>query len=534
MSTSALARPPANHAARQIQEGATLAAAGRVPEACACFERVLQDDPKNAPALWQLGKTLLRANQHAEAAAVFARIIAERRTAPEPHFFLGLALQALNRPDAATASFRTATELKPDWPEAWSHLGHALGAARRFDEAEAALRHALTFKAYRAETFNHLGVIANARGEPAAAVECYLQAIGVNPKLFQAWTNLGNSLRALNQLNEALVAYRQSHALNPKNAFVKFNLALVLLLQGELTKEAWLKYEYRWVTLNCNPHRGFTQPLWRGAESLAGRSILLYAEQGLGDTIHFVRYAATLAALGATVHLEVQAALKGVLQGTPGAASIFAAGEPLPPFDFHCPLLSVPFALDTTLATIPAPPGYVTAPSARVAMWRERLVPTPKKRVGVVWRGNPKHANDANRSIAFERFQRVFDTAGCEFVSLQVGPNSTEAAALAAHPQCIDLTAAITDFSDTAALIAQLDLVLAVDTSVAHLAAALGKPVWILLPFSPDWRWLLHRDDSPWYPSVRLFRQPAIGDWDSVVEAVVRELTAGATVHAAA
>lgn len=517
-------RVSANTAARDIQAGASLAAAGKIDEACAGLERVLGADPRNAQALAQLGQILLHANRNAEAVEILTRAIAERPGVAELHFGLGLALQGTHRLDAAIASFRQATVLKATWAQGWSHLGHALAAAKKYDEAEATLRHALTLRDYRAETLNHLGVLAGARGQPAEAVEIYLQAIKANPKLFQAWTNLGNALRALNQLDESLVAYRQSLALNPKNAFVKFNIALVLLLQGDLSKEAWLKYEYRWVTLNYNPHRGFTQPLWRGEESLAGKSILLYAEQGLGDTIHFIRYAADLAARSATVHIEVQAALKEILQGTPGATSIVAMGEPLPVFDFHCPLLSVPFALQTTLTTIPAPVAYLQAPPARVTKWAEKLGPAQNFRVGIVWRGNPKHANDVNRSLALARFQKIFAAETCEFVSLQVAPSKTESTLLAAHANCSDPTAAIADFSDTAAIISQLDLVLAVDTSVAHLAAALGKPTWILLPFSPDWRWLVNRDDSPWYPTVRLFRQPAIGDWDSVLATVADAL----------
>jgi ADP-heptose:LPS heptosyltransferase/Tfp pilus assembly protein PilF len=473
-------------------------------------------------------------NRYAEAAEILTRAVAERPEIAEFHFGLGMALQNINRLEPAVASFRQATVLKPGWAQGWSHLGHCLCANRKFDESEVALRRALTLRDYRAETLNHLGVVISARGRPAEAVEIYLQSIKEKPKFFQAWTNLGNALRALNQLDESLVAYRQSLALNPKNAFVKFNIALVLLLQGILSKDAWLKYEYRWVTLNYNPHRGFTQPLWRG-EKLAGKSILLYAEQGLGDTIHFIRYAATLANLGATVHVEVQAALKDIVQGTPGVSSIIAMGGKLPEFDFHCPLLSVPFALETTLATIPAPRSYLQAPADRLVKWREKLGVSKKLRVGIVWRGNPKHANDANRSLPLTQFQRVFSATGCEFVSLQVGPHDHESALLATHANCSDPTAGIADFSDTAAIIGQLDLVLAVDTSVAHLAAALGKPVWVLIPFSPDWRWLINRDDSPWYPTVRLFRQPQISEWDPVIEAVTHALSAEAAgMHAAA
>jgi tetratricopeptide (TPR) repeat protein len=517
-----------------LQGGVRLYQEGKFAEAQQRFESILQKNPTHALALWHLGCTLHRQKNYAGAIATLERARTERPASAEVHFALGSALIATSQAEPAAASFQRAVELKPDWAQAWSHLGHAQGAMRRYDEAEATLRHALTFPTYRADTLNHLGVISTARGRPTDAIEFHLEAIKCNPRFFQSWSNLGNALRALNQLDEALVAYRQSLAIEPKNAFVKFNIAIVHLLQGKLTPDAWLKYEYRWVTLNSNPQRDFTQPLWRGEESLAGKSILLYAEQGLGDTINFIRYAATLAALGATVHVEVQRPLKEILRSTPGCASIIGWGEPLPPFDFHCPLLSVPLALRTSLETIPAPYAYLAAPPDRAAKWTAQLGAKGKFRVGFVWRGNPKHANDLNRSIALEQFRGVFAATDCEFVSLQVGPNETESATLAAHANVTDPTSQIADFSDTAALIAQLDLVLAVDTSVAHLAAALGKPTWVLLPFSPDWRWLLDRDDSPWYPTVRLFRQPALGEWDPVLDVVTRELAAAAAGQRAA
>jgi len=527
--------PVAGAATSALQKGACLFNEGKYAEAHECFERVLKKDPRHPLALLHNGNALLKLKQPQRAIPCLLQAAKARPAAHEPHLALGTAHIANAQPADAAASFRTAASLRPQCAEAWSHLGHALGAARRFDEAEAVLRHALTLPTYRPETLNHLGLVATGRGRLDEAVEYFLESIRCRPKFFQAWSNLGNALRAQNQLDEALVAYRHSLAIEPNNAIVKFNIAIVLLLQGQLTKEAWLKYEYRWVTLNCSPHRGFMQPLWRGEEPLAGKSILLYAEQGFGDTIQFIRYAAVLAARGATVHVEVQKGVKTLLQGAAGTASVFAQGEPLPHFDLHCPLLSVPFALDTQLDSIPAEVPYFRAPRALAETWSQRLAPSGKFRVGLVWRGNPKHANDANRSVPFETFRPVLEVKGCEFVCLQLGLNETEAPAFAGQPNRSNPVAQVADFAETAAIIEQLDLVIAVDTSVAHLAGGLGKPVWLLLPFSPDWRWLLGRDDSPWYPGMRLFRQPAIGDWTSVVANITQNLvTELSTTHAVA
>jgi tetratricopeptide (TPR) repeat protein len=480
-------------------------------------------------ALWYIGRTLLKLSQPQRSIPFLRQAAEARPEAPEPRFDLGMAYLGVNRPEDAVERLRAAITLKPGWAEAWSYLGYAQSVAKHYEEAEASLHHALTLPYYRAETLNHLGVVVRAQGRQDEAIEHYLKAIELCPALFQAWCNLGNALKDQNKLDEALVAYRQALVIEPKNPVARFNQAIALLLKGELGKEAWLKYEYRWVTLNQSPNRGFQQPLWRGEDAVAGKSILLFAEQGLGDTIQFVRYAPLVAARGATVHLEMQPALKSLLSSVPGIASIIGKGEPLPPFDLQCPLLSLPFALQTQLDSIPAKIPYVQASADRVQKWAARFPTGAAFRVGVVWRGNPKHGNDANRSIHFETFRRVFEAEVGEFVCLQLNLTEPEAQVFATHPACRNPSNQIADFADTAAIVAHLDLVVAVDTSVAHLAGAMGKPVWLLLPFAPDWRWLLQREDSPWYPTMRLFRQPTAGDWDAVITTICDELRRQAT-----
>ena len=522
--------PPAVSSAPDfIQRGVRLHDGGKFAEALAHFERALQRRPDHPLALWHYGRALIMLQQARRAVPFLEKAVALLPPAAGPHFDLGSAYGDALRTEESVASFRAAIALRPDWANAWSRLGRALTKATHYAEAETVLRHALTLSGHRDDTLNHLGLLAKALDRHDEAVEFFLEAIRLQPRFVEAWNHLGNTLAAQNKLDEALFAYQRSMALEPTNAAVKFNLAIVRLRQGTFNRDTWLKYEFRWVAIQQSPQRSFTQPIWRGDETLAGKSILLYAEQGLGDTLQFARFAAVLAARGATVHVEVQKGLKALMQDLPGATSVIAHGEPLPPFDFYCPLMSVPFALDTRLDSIPAGEPYVHAAPDRVEQWQTRLPARGPLRVGVVWRGNPKHNNDANRSIAFALFRRIFAAEGCTFVGLQVELTAEESATFAGTANCVNPADRIKDFADTAAIIAQLDLVVAVDTSVAHLAGALGVPVWLLLPFSPDWRWMLEREDNPWYPTMRLFRQPAIGDWDSVLGRLADELPAAAS-----
>jgi hypothetical protein len=296
----------------------------------------------------------------------------------------------------------------------------------------------------------------------------------------------------------------------------------VRLRLGQFT-QGWGDYESRWQQRSWAPQRrDFSAPLWLGQQPLVGRTVLLHAEQGFGDTLQFVRYAKRVADLGATVLLEAQAPLKPLLSGGEGIAQIFARGEPLPRFDLHCPLMSLPLAFGTALDTITADIPYVRAPADRLAHWRARLGAPRSLRVGIVWAGSAVHKNNHNRSIALDRFGSLLSVPDIEFVSLQNELGAQDAAALGRQANVISLGGELRDFADTAAIVSLLDLVISADTAMVHVAGALGRPVWVLLPFTPDFRWLLGREDSPWYPTARLFRQPRFGDWASVL-ARVRE-----------
>jgi Flp pilus assembly protein TadD len=475
-------------------------------------------------ALWHIGRTLRKLSQPQQSISFLRQAVEVRPEEPELRVDLGMACLEANQLEDAVEHFCAATTLKPDWAEAWSQLGYTQGLAKHYEEAEASLHHALTLPADRTETLNRLGIVVRAQGRTDEAIEYYLKSIELTPGHFNAWSNLGHALKSQNKLVEALVAFRQALVIEPDNPGAKLDQALAMLLNGELSQTAWLRYEYRWVKFRHSPTRGLPQPLWWGEDTLTGKSILLYAEQGLGDTIQFVRYVPLVAARGATIYLEVQPVLKPLLSLVSGAVSVFGRGEPLPSFDFQCPLLSLPFALQTRLDSIPAQIPYVQAPADRVELWATRLGVAKGFRVGVVWRGNPRHTNDANRSIPFEKFQRLFEVESVEFINLSLGLTELETQVFASNPACRNLSSQITDFADTAAVVAQLDLVVTVDTSVAHLAGAMGKPFWLLLPFAPDWRWLLHRTDSLWYPTARLFRQPEAKNWDAVITAVSNEL----------
>jgi hypothetical protein len=302
-----------------------------------------------------------------------------------------------------------------------------------------------------------------------------------------------------------------------------WNEALLRLLTGDFSR-GWAKYEWRWRNESLAlSTRNFSQPLWLGAEAIDGKTILLHSEQGLGDTIQFCRYVPLVAARGARVILEVERPLHEIMTNLAGATEVISKGDALPDFDFHCPLLSLPLAFGTHLETIPSLTSYLRAPGQTLKHWQARLGPKARPRIGLVWSGRPAHKNDQNRSISLRSLLPLLDIEAT-FVSLQKDVRSDDAAVLKECNDVLHFGDELKDFSDTAALILQLDLVISVDTSVAHLAGALGEPVWILLPYNPDWRWLLDRDDSPWYPSARLFRQQQIGNWAGVIDQVKNEL----------
>jgi hypothetical protein len=298
-----------------------------------------------------------------------------------------------------------------------------------------------------------------------------------------------------------------------------------LLTLGDY-RRGFAEYEWRWRRTGMAPRKSFRRPPWLGEIPIAGKTILLHAEQGLGDTVQFVRYAPLLARAGAKVVLEVQPELKTLLAGVEGVSTILGLGDPLPPFDLHCPLASLPLAFKTELATVPAAIPYLRAPEPYLEKWRPRLEALPAPRVALAWSGRGAHPNDRNRSLALDALAPLLSVPGLSFVSVQHAPRPADAERLAREPRLTHLGDALSDFADTAAVLALVDLVVCVDTSVAHVAGALGRPAFVLVPFQPDWRWALDRDVSSWYPAMRLLRQPALGDWASVVVRMRAELAA--------
>jgi tetratricopeptide (TPR) repeat protein len=341
----------------------------------------------------------------------------------------------------------------------------------------------------------------------------------------EAHNNRGNVLNDLKRYDEALVNFDRAIALNPNYAQANVNMGLLLLLLGNYA-DGWPLYEWRWkITPYKYASRSFSQPLWLGETSIAGKTILLYSEQGFGDAIQFVRYVPMVTSLGADVILEIQADLVPLVGHLSSSSRIIAKGDQLPEFNFHCPLMSLPLALGTTSTEkIPSSVPYLTLASSIRNKWHDRLGKRVRPRVGLVWSGNPCHQNDRNRSIRLRIFEPLL-SMDLDFHVLQKEIRDDDRVTVLEFNNIQLHENEISDFSDTAALISELDLVISVDTSVAHLAGALGKEVWILLPFSPDYRWMLHRTDTPWYPTARFFRQSEIGNWQSVIADVVTEIS---------
>ena len=386
----------------------------------------------------------------------------------------------------------------------------------RFDEALAQYDAVLAAQPSHAETHFNRGTTLAKLGRQHDAIAAYDRALALRPNYVKALTNRGIALQACNRHQESLANLGQVLAIDKDNADAHHNEGLALLTLGDY-RRGFEKYEWRWQRSGMPPRRRLGKPLWLGEYPLGRKTILLHAEQGLGDTIHFARYAPLLARTGAKVVLEVQPELTRLLARVEGVAGVVARGEPLPDFDVHCPVGSLPRALRTEPASIPADVPYLTASAERIAKWRGRIEALPSPRIALAWAGSAAHANDRNRSLALSRLAPLFALEGASFVSIQRELRSEDAELLARTPRLTHIGDELDDFEDTAAVAALVDVVISVDTSVVHLAGAMGRPTWILVPFCPDWRWMLEREDSPWYPTARLFRQPTLGDWDSVV-----------------
>ncbi|HEY0836748.1 MAG TPA: tetratricopeptide repeat protein, partial [Azospirillum sp.] len=509
--------------------GNALHDAGALDEAARTLGRVVS--AHGAAALNDHGVRLHAAGRAGEAVGLLRRAIALRPDHPDAYANLGTAQRAQGDAGTGKRLLGRALTLDPGLVAARYNLGNALLAEERFSDATAQFRAALALRPDDSPAFNNLGVAARESGDPRSAADAFARATRLRGAKAEGVANLGAAMLDLGELDDAAARLEQAARLDPTCAQARKNLGMTLLLRGDL-EQGWAEYEHRWDTADFR-RRTFIQPLWRG-EDIAGRTILVYAEQGLGDTLQFARYVPLLAARGARVILEAPRPLHRLLASLPGEATLIGVDEPRPDFDVHCPLLSLPLAFGTRLETIPAPIPYLAAEPARVAAWRDRL-PKAALRVGIVWQGNPAARIDRGRSPPLSCIVPLARIPGVALVSLQKNHGLDQLAALPpdvrVHAPGDGFDAGPDAFLDTAAVMESLDLIVTSDTSVVHLAGALGRPTWVALKAVPDWRWLMDRTDSPWYPTLRLFRQATRGGWEGVFGPMAVELAATRTRH---
>lgn len=493
--------------------GVLLEAQGLLDEALLEYGQAREFRPETAEVYKNLGNVLQAQGKWDEAVEQYQHALRLRPRYAEAHSSLGLLHQQRGRLNEAIVAHARAVSIQPDFAEGYRHLGRALQAAGKWAEAGAAYRKAISLKPRNPAAYNDLGRLLYDHGGFEEAVLCYREALlhgGVDH--VAALVNAGNALRAAGRLEEAVEQYSRALSLQPDLPEAHVNLSLVKLLTGEYAT-GWSHFEWRWQTgkLKGQADR-WSQPQWRG-QPIEGQRILLRSEQGLGDSLQFFRYVPMVAAQGAHVLLKVPGTLQRLARELPGVAAVIASGEPDPPCDWHCPLMSLPLVFDTRVESIPAQVPYLSVPADAQA---SAIVPSSSPgplRVGIVWAGDPTNDRDRIRSVPSALFKGLFDIESVGFFSLQVGSGARE---LDAETRVTNLGVKCTDMADTAAYIQQLDLVISVDTSVAHLAGALGTPVWLLLSTVADWRWFIAREDSPWYSGMRIFRQASFMDWQEV------------------
>ncbi len=466
-----------------------------------------------------------RAGQLEDAADIYRQVLAVAPHQAHAWHLLGLVARQWGELDLAVQYMGHAVELVPEYADAHSNLGDAWQQLGERAKAEECFRRAVELKPEFVEAHYNLGNLLKQSGRLAEAEESYRRVLVLRPQYVNAHNNLGHALYEQGRYDEAGECFQRTIELDPNHAEAHGNLSHLLLLKGDF-EAGWCEYEWRWKSGGLVP-REFEQPRWDGGP-LAGKTILLHAEQGLGDTIQFVRYAAVLKSVGTVVVLECPSSLKQLLATCAGIDRLIGFGEELPAFDVHAPLLSVPGILKTTLGTIPANIPYLDADRGLVEMWRQRLAGVEGFRIGINWSSEAPAASIQFRNIPLECFAVLAALPGVRLISLQRGQKRQELVAARDRLAIVDLGELIDHehgaFMDTSAIMKTLDLVITSDTSIAHLAGALGVSVWLALPFVPDWRWHLDRDHSPWYPTMRLFRQKKPGDWKGVCGEMGEEL----------
>jgi tetratricopeptide (TPR) repeat protein len=506
--------------------GVGLGVVGRLHDARLQIEAAIRLQPDYVQAHYNLGNILNRLGLHDAAIASFRRALSLRPDYFEAMTNLGLALQQTEAVDEAVALLRQAARLRPQSAEAFSNLGLALPQAGRPGEAFVLLRHAARLGPNYAPALSNLGKASFEIGRLDDAEQYFEQALRLQPQNAEIHANLGSLYQVMGRMEEALACFELALAIDPHCVSAHYNRGTTLLQTGDW-RGGWAGFEYRF-RVGKQSERAYSQPRWDGSP-LAERTILLWVEQGLGDMIHFIRYAQLLKEQGATVILECPRRIAPLLGTCPGVDRIVSEGDVRPDFDTHLPLGSSPGLFNTLPETIPAAVPYLKADAARVECWRQRLGAKAGRRVGIAWQGNPKHAQDRWRSAPLEQFAPLAAVPGVELISLQQGLGTEQIGVLGSRfavRQVVegDLDGPDAAFVETAALVKCLDLVVTVDTALGHLAGALDVPVWLALSAVPDWRWRRQGERAAWYPSMRLFRQRELGQWSDVFQSMAREL----------
>jgi tetratricopeptide (TPR) repeat protein len=507
--------------------GAALTRLGRQEEALQVFDKAVQLKPDDADLWWQMGSALGDASRSAEALLCFKHAVELDPGHGEATYRAGVLLKDEGHFDEALTYLDRSADAQPDHAPTFAMRGFVRASLKRYEEAIGDYELAIRLDPKNAETCSNLGNSLRALGQLEQALIWYDRSLALKPTIANA-TNRALTLNELGRFLEARVAYQYAMGIDPKNPSLVWNLALFQLWLGDF-EAGWRGREARWnVPGIAKGYPHLDTPMWVGEEPVEGKTVAVCQDEGVGDVIQFARYIPMLAARGARVILVVNQELCPLLSGLSGVSHCLPKkqGMVVPPFDLHIAIDSLPLAFGTRLDTIPPGTNYLPPPEPhRVQAWEERLGPHERLRVGLVWSGNPKHMNDRNRSMALRQLAGLLDVDAM-FVSLQKNPKPEDAETLRECGMIVDHSDLLTDFAETAALVSCLDLVISVDTSVAHLAGALGRPTWILLPYVADWRWLLGRDDSPWYPTVRLFRQTETREYGSVIARMRNELSA--------
>jgi tetratricopeptide (TPR) repeat protein len=508
--------------------GVIAAQAGDPDEAIRLFNQAIGIRPHFPEAIGHLGNALCDKNQIDDAIVAYRKALSMNPNSAAVLLNLGEALRDKKQLDEALGCLQKAIALRPNLSQAHGALGNVYHDQKKTEEAIALYRKAIALDAKNADAHNNLGVALSEAGHFEDAIAVLQKALEIDPDSADANYHLSIAFRGSGRLDDGIRSVRKAIELKPDFAEARTALGMALLTRGDFV-QGWDQLEWRWKLLEFEDKYKYALPRWNPAAGDC-RAVLLTPEQGLGDIMQFIRFAPLVAARCPRVVFRCPKQLASLLRGVEGVTDFIAPGSPVPPVDAYCPLLSLPYVLRTA-GDIPGKVPYVTPDAERVGKWSHRLAGEQRFKIGISWAGSAVHKNDANRSATLAAFAPLADIQNLAIYSLQKGPPAEQAKTPPPGIELIDYTEELTDFADTAALIANLDLVISVDTAIVHLTGATARPVWTLLAFEPDWRWQLDRTDTPWYPTMRLFRQKTAGDWNGVVSNVAAALNERALAH---